>query len=78
MATYINNVLASAGSRPPRQPEQVMMKILLLSTQAFFESPDILPERTMGVVLNAGKRMLERSQRSAEVRYEMTFSLELL
>ena len=62
---------------PPRQPEVVMMKLLLVSSQAYFESPDILPERTMAVVLNAGKGMLERSQHNAEVRYETSTSLEL-
>ena len=70
--------LASQGSPAQKPPEEVMMKMVLVITQAFFESRAILPDRSLGVVLGEGKRMLERSQRSAEVRYEMFTSLEHL
>lgn len=70
--------LAMERLLPEKDPEEVMMKILLTSTQAFFASPDILPERTMGVALNAAKRMLERSQNKPEVRYEPSPPLELV
>lgn len=76
MAPVVDNFLRAEvtdfvimeGLMPPKKPEEVMMKILLISTQAFFESPDILPERTMGLALDAAKRMLKRSQNIAEVR----------
>ncbi|MCJ1299701.1 copper transport protein [Hypocenomyce scalaris] len=54
--------------RQRKQPEEVLMKIVLATTQSHFESPGILPERTVSVVLNSGKKLLEKSQRNAEDR----------
>lgn len=76
--TFLSTYADMDGLLPEKDPEEVMMKILLTSTQAFFASPDILPERTMGVMLNAAKRMLERSQNKPEVRYGPPPSLELV
>ena len=64
--------------RQRKQPEEVLMKIVLVTTQSHFESPGILPERTVSVVLNSGKKLLEKSQRNAEDRYEGSTSPELL
>ena len=50
------------------EPEELLLKIVLIITQALFDCRETLPERTYENALENGKRMLVRSQRDTATR----------
>jgi palmitoyltransferase len=67
---------APAGRKPVTAPE-LMLKILLAGTQAYYENRGVIDEARLEVMLKCGKTILWKSHQEGDVRADLGFSPEV-
>ncbi|KAI9733969.1 MAG: copper transport protein [Cirrosporium novae-zelandiae] len=62
------------ASRPKCSAPELLLKLVLVGTQSHFEHPGLLDEKRMDHALQAGKQVMIKTQKQAEVRQALGFS----
>jgi palmitoyltransferase len=75
--TSVAGTYSGAGTRKPVTAPELLLKIVLAGTQAYYENRSLIDEARLEIMLRCGKTILWKSHQEGDVRADLGFSPEV-